>query len=41
MPTVSPGDRPRTTRDTRIPPYVWAAILTGAVAVLLYFYTRG
>jgi len=40
-PTVSPGDRPQTTRDTRIPPYVWAAILTGAVAVLLYFYTRG
>jgi carbon monoxide dehydrogenase subunit G len=40
-PTVSPGDRPQTARDTRIPPYVWAAILTSAVAVLLYFYTRG
>ena len=27
--------------DRRVPPYVWAALLTGIVAVLLYIYARG
>jgi hypothetical protein len=29
------------TAGTRVPPFVWAAILTGLVAVLLYFYASG
>jgi uncharacterized protein len=41
MPTVSPSDRPQVAREYRVPPYVWAALLTGLVAVLLYLYTRG
>ena len=40
-PVPSPSDRPVTTGGTRVPPFVWAAILTGLVAVLLYFYARG
>lgn len=35
---VAPPQRPE---DRRVPPYVWAAIVTGIVAVLLYLYARG
>ena len=35
---VAPPQRPE---DRRVPPYVWAAIVTGFVAVLLYLYARG
>jgi len=37
---ASPADRPVTPERTRVPPFVWAAILTGLVALLLYFYAR-
>jgi len=40
-PVPSPSDRPVTPGGTRVPPFVWAAILTSLVAVLLYFYARG
>jgi carbon monoxide dehydrogenase subunit G len=33
--------RPTPTGGTRVPPFVWAAILTGLVAVLLYLYASG
>jgi carbon monoxide dehydrogenase subunit G len=36
-----PSDRPAPPESRRVPPFVWAAILTGLVAVLLYFYARG
>ncbi len=36
-----PSDRPAQPESRRVPPFVWAAILTGLVAVLLYFYARG
>ena len=38
---ASPSDRPTTTESRRVPPFVWAAILTGLVALLLYLYARG
>jgi carbon monoxide dehydrogenase subunit G len=38
--TASPSDRPAPPEGKRIPPFVWAAILTGLVALLLYFYAR-
>ena len=40
-PVPSPADRPATPEGKRVPPFVWAAILTGLVAVLLYLYARG
>jgi uncharacterized protein len=40
-PVPSRADRPMPTAGTRVPPFVWAAILTGLVAVLLYFYASG
>jgi len=40
-PVPSPADRPATPEGMRVPPFVWAAILTGLVAVLLYLYARG
>jgi carbon monoxide dehydrogenase subunit G len=42
-PVASPSDRPRLgpSAGTRVPPYVWAVLLTGLVAVLLYLFTRG
>ena len=40
-PVPSPADRPATAGGTRVPPFVWAAILTGLVAVLLYLYASG
>jgi carbon monoxide dehydrogenase subunit G len=40
-PVPSPSDRPAPAGGTRVPPFVWAAILTGLVAVLLYFYASG
>jgi hypothetical protein len=40
-PVALRADRPPPTGGTRVPPFVWAAILTGLVAVLLYFYARG
>ncbi len=36
-----PSERPAPPEGMRVPPFVWAAILTGLVAVLLYFYARG
>ncbi|HKF73007.1 MAG TPA: carbon monoxide dehydrogenase subunit G [Stellaceae bacterium] len=36
-----PSDRPVPTESRRVPPFVWAAILTGLVALLLYLYARG
>jgi len=39
MPPIS--GRPMPTGGPRVPPFVWAAILTGLVAVLLYFYAGG
>ena len=36
-----PALRPTRPEDRRVPPYVWAAIVTGIVAVLLYLYARG
>ena len=38
---ASPADRPTSIQSKRVPPFVWAAILTGLVALLLYFYARG
>ena len=35
-----PSDRPSSPESKRVPPFVWAAILTGLVALLLYFYAR-
>jgi uncharacterized protein len=40
-PVPSPADRPVSPEGRRVPPFVWAAILTGLVAVLLYLYARG
>jgi len=40
-PVPSPADRPATPEGKRVPPFVWAAILTGLVAVLLYLYASG
>jgi carbon monoxide dehydrogenase subunit G len=40
-PVASPSDRPVPPEGKRVPPFVWAAILTGLVAVLLYLYARG
>jgi len=40
-PVPSPADRPATREGKRVAPFVWAAILTGLVAVLLYLYARG
>ena len=31
---------PARAAERRVPPYVWAAIITGIIAVLLYFYAR-
>jgi carbon monoxide dehydrogenase subunit G len=39
-PVASPSDRPAETSGARVPPFVWAAILTGLVALLLYLYAR-
>ena len=39
-PVASPSDRPVSPEGKRVPPFVWAAILTGLVAVLLYLYAR-
>ena len=38
---ASPADRPVPPESKRVPPFVWAAILTGLVALLLYIYARG
>ena len=38
---ASPSDRPTLPEGKRVPPFVWAAILTGFVALLLYLYARG
>ena len=40
-PVASPSDRPASSGVARVPPFVWASILTGLVAVLLYLYARG
>jgi len=40
-PVPSHADRPISTSAARVPPFVWAAILTGLVAVLLYLYASG
>jgi carbon monoxide dehydrogenase subunit G len=40
-PVAPRADRPTPTGGTRVPPFVWAAILTGLVAVLLYLYASG
>ena len=40
-PEPQPQPTPPPTTGKRIPPYVWAALLTGVVAVLLYFFARG
>jgi carbon monoxide dehydrogenase subunit G len=37
---ASPTDRPAPAEGRRVPPFVWAAILTGLVALLLYVYAR-
>ena len=37
---ASPSDRPRPPESRRVPPFVWIAILTGLVALLLYVYAR-
>jgi hypothetical protein len=39
--TASPSDRPAPPEGKRVPPFVWAALLTGLVALLLYLYARG
>ena len=38
--TVTPPSAPSTV-DKRVPPWVWVAILTGLLALLLYLFTRG
>jgi uncharacterized protein len=38
---ASPSDRPAPPERKGMPPFVWAALLTGLVAVLLYLYARG
>jgi carbon monoxide dehydrogenase subunit G len=38
---ASPSDRPAPPERKGVPPFVWAALLTGLVAVLLYLYARG
>ena len=38
---ASPSDRPAPPERKRVHPAVWAAILTGLVALLLYLYARG
>jgi carbon monoxide dehydrogenase subunit G len=38
---ATPSDRPAPPESKRVPPFVWAAILTGLVALLLYLYARG
>jgi carbon monoxide dehydrogenase subunit G len=40
-PTPPPSSQPAQTSGMRVPPFVWAAILTGLVALLLYLYARG
>jgi carbon monoxide dehydrogenase subunit G len=41
QPTPAPPAAMPTPSGARIPAYVWAALLTGIIAVLLYLYTRG
>jgi uncharacterized protein len=38
--TASPADRPAPPERPRLPPFVWAGLLTILVAVLLYIYAR-
>ena len=38
---VAPAPAERPAAERRVPPYVWAAILAGIIAVLLYLYARG